>query len=106
MNSEPKPKANTPLVATQSNPPPPPSVPLSPPSRVPNGRLTDTESKSKAKTNGHHSTKGTERLNGKTTTINNNKNEPSKSTPSRWTSTKKPNGGIPSKHPPSRPIVH
>jgi hypothetical protein len=111
ITSEPKAKAITPPVPIHSHPlpPPPPPVILSSP-RVQNGRLTDTESKSKGKKNGHHQIKGTHRLNDNTTTINinNNKNETLKSNQSsRWTSNNnKQHGGISSKHPPPRTIVY
>jgi hypothetical protein len=127
--SEQKPKILTAPDPTYSHPFPTPSLPVRlPPPTIQNGHLTDTELKSKVKTNGHHQTIRSHRLNGNvaiidnhkketirshrlygntTTTTNNNKKETLKSNQSsRWTSNDKHNGGISSsKHPPPRTII-
>ncbi len=114
--SDQKPKTITTHVSTYSNPipPPPPPPPLSvrlPPPLVQNGHITDTEAKSRAKTNGYHQIIRPHQLNGNTITTtanNNNKNEILKSNQSsRWTTNNKQNGVISSsKHPPTRMIVY
>ena len=118
--SDQKPKTIATPVSTYSNPiplPPPPPPTLSvrlPPPLVQNGHTTDTEVKSKAKTNGYHQIIRPHRLNGNTitttTAVNNNKkNETLKSNQSsRWTTNNKQNGFISSssKHPPTRTIVY
>lgn len=109
--SEDKPNSIVPSIPITSQSAPPPIV--APLLQVQNGRVTDTESKRKNKINGHQPSKETPRLNdtkiksNAPTTTNNPKIEPFKINPaSRWTLNKKQNNGIPSKNPPTRPIVH
>jgi hypothetical protein len=110
MMSERISKSMTPPVPTLSIAPPPPPPVIVPPPPVQSKYLTDTESKSKSKptTNGHHQTIRSHRLNVNTVT-NNNKNGTLKThQSSRRTSKERHNVGIssPSKHPPLRPMVY
>ena len=105
--SERRRKTLTPPVPTSSHPPFRLSPPITLPTlRVQSRRSTDTESKSKATTNGHHQTIRSHRVNGNPTTTNKNKHETLKSNQSsRKSSAEKSSGGKSSKYPPPRTIV-